>query len=312
MKILYRFFFFLTVAVMLVNNAFAQKILIVNSDNSVHRYEQIANEFKTIVDKNAYRWLDFNAERYSNVDAELKKIIQQENPDIIFCIGTKAYSATREYAKEKVVLFSAVINWRRLGLANNTYGIANELSAAQEISLLKYFFPTIKKIGLIYSDFNHQYLESIKKDAESLGIQIIDQHINTVDDVMNSLTNLLPKIDMFWVISDPVVLENKDSVQQMMDVIKQQQKPIYAYSDTFIKYGAVLTVSPDTGTIGRQSANLLISLKDNKLPAGTVQIPAGSTVVLNMCLVETLKMKFNQDALDSVNKIVNCNEQSNE
>ncbi len=307
----YKILIFLTA--LLVNNSYAQgKILIVNSDSDVYRYKKIAIEFKSVVEKNAYQSIDFNAEHYTNVEAELKKVVQQENPDIIFSIGTKAYSVARNYAKDKAVLFSAVINWRRLGLNDKSYGVANELSPAQEISLLRYFFPAVKKIGLIYSDFNRLYLEEIKKDAAPLGMQIIERHVNNTDDVAAVLEELLPKIDIFWVISDPVVLENKDSVQQMMDLIKQQQKPVYAYSDTFIKYGAILTVSPDTGTIGRQSANLIMSLKDNKIPVGTVQIPAGSNVVLNTCLVEALKIKFNKDALDSVNKIINCDEQNND
>jgi len=37
-----------------------------------------------------------------------------------------------------------------------------------------------------------------------------------------------------------------------------------------------------------------------------VQSPAGSTVTLNKCVLEALRLKFNQDALDSVNKIVGC------
>ena len=288
---------------------FAQssKVLIVNSDNTVYRYENIATEFKKVLQQNTYQWAEFNLNGHANAEVELKQLIQQENPALIYCIGTKAYSLVRNYAPHKKLLFSAVINWRRLDIDEYTYGVANELSSAQEISLLRYFFPTIKTIGLLYNDkFSREYVENIKKDALALNINIINQPINEMQEVNEALNELMPKIDMFWIISDPIVLSSKESVQQIFQTAQQQKKPVYAYSDVYIEQGAVLTVSADIATIGRQSAGLAMMMDKDKVPAGTVQSPAGSTVTLNKCRLDALQLKFNQDALDSVNKIVSC------
>lgn len=288
---------------------FAQpnKVLIVNSDNSVFRYETIATEFKKVVQQNAYQWTEFDLNAHANADVELKQVIQQENPTLIYCIGTKAYLSARNYANNKKLLFSAAINWRRLDIGEGTYGVANELSSEQEISLLRYFFPTLKNIGLLYNDkFSREYVETLKKDALALGINIITQPINDAQEVSEALNELLPKIDMFWIISDPVVLNSKASVQEIFQSAQQQKKPVYAYSDVFIEQGAVLTISADIATIGRQSANLALMINKDKVPEGTVQSPAGSTVTVNKCALDALRFNFNQDALDSVNKIVGC------
>lgn len=290
-----------------VSTGFAQssKVLIVNSDNTVFRYEKIATEFKKVIQQNAYQLTEFNLN--SHAEVELKQLIQQENPELIYCIGTKAYSLARNYAPNKKVLFSAAINWRRLDIGEGTYGVANELASAQEISLLRYFFPTIKKIGLLYNDkFSREYVETIKKDALALDITVISQPINDEKEISEALNELLPKIDMFWIISDPVVLSNKESVQKIFQSAQQQKKPVYTYSDVFIAYGAVLAISADIATIGRQSASLAMMIDKDKVPAGTVQNPAGSTVTLNKCTLDALQLNFNKDALDSVNKIVGC------
>jgi putative ABC transport system substrate-binding protein len=292
-----------------VNTGLAQssKILIVNSDNAVYRYEKIASEFKKVLQQNGYQWAEFNLDTHADAEAELKQLIQQENPGLIYCIGTKAYLLAQNYAANRKLLFSAAINWRRLNIGEKTYGVANELSTAQEISLLRYFFPAVKTIGLFYNDkFSREYVETIKKDALALGINIINQSINDAQDMNDALNELLPKIDMFWIIPDPVVLSSKESVQQILQSARQQKKPVYAYSDVFIEQGAVLAISADIATIGRQSANLALMMDKDKVPAGTVQNPAGSTVTLNKCAVDALQLKFNQDALDSVNKIVGC------
>lgn len=295
--------------VFLVSTGFAQssKVLIVNSDNTVFRYEKMATEFKKVLQQNAYQLTEFNLNSHADAEVELKQLVQQEDPDLVYCIGTKAYSLARNYALHKKLLFSAAINWRRLDIGEGTYGVANELASAQEISLLRYFFPTIKKIGLLYNNkFSREYVETIKKDALALGINVINQPINDEKEISEALKELLPKIDMFWIISDPIVLSNKESVQQIFQLAQEQKKPVYAYSDVFIEQGAVLAVSADIATIGRQSASLAMMINKDKVPAGTVQSPAGSTVTLNKCILDALQLNFNKDALDSVNKIVGC------
>jgi len=295
--------------VFFVSDGFAQsnKILIVNSEETVYRYEKIATEFKKVLQQNAYQWNEFNLDSHANAEAELKQLIQQENPVLIYCIGTQAYSLVRNVAPHKKLLFSAAINWQRLNVGEGTYGVANELSSAQEISLLRYFFPTIKTIGLLYNDkFSREYVETIKKDASASGINIINKPINDAQEIGEALNEMLPKIDMFWIISDPVVLSSKESVQQIFQSAQQHKKPVYAYSDVYIEQGAVLAISADIATIGRQSAGLAMMVDQGKMPAGTVQSPAGSMVTLNKCALDALKLTFNQDALDSVNKIVGC------
>jgi putative ABC transport system substrate-binding protein len=292
-----------------VSTGFAQsnKVLIINSDNSVFRYETIAIEFKKVLQQNAYQWVDFNLNNHVAAEAKLKQLIQQENPELIYCIGTKAYSLARNYADNRKLLFSAAINWRRLDIGQGTYGVGNELSPAQEISLLRYFFPAIKNIGLLYNDkFSREYVETIKKDALALGIHIVNQPINDTQEIGDALDELLPKIELFWIIPDPVVLSSKASVQQIFQSAQRQKKPVYAYSDVYIEQGAVLAISADLATIGRQSANLALMMDKDKVPEGTVQSPAGSTVTLNKCALDALQSGFNQDALDSVNKIVEC------
>lgn len=283
------------------------KVLIVSTDSTVYRHQEIAKEFKAILKQYNYQWIEYDLGGQSDTDYKLKLLIQQEKPNTIYCIGTKAYALAHSYAPDTKLLFSAAINWRRLGITKQSYGVSNELSPSQEISLVRYFFPTIKKIGLLYNKkYSLEYIDTIKQDTASLGVQIIDRQIDNAQEIESALTELLPKVDLFWLISDPVVLTGKESMQQIFQSAKQQNKPVYAYSDIFIQYGALLSVSADMGTIGRQSANLLVMMDADKVPEGTVQIPAGSSVTLNKCVLDALKLNFNRDAMSSINNIVEC------
>lgn len=288
---------------------FAQsnKILIVTSETTVFRYETIATEFKKVLQQNAYQAIEFGLDGRTNSEATLKQLIQQENPALIYCIGSQAYTLVHSLAANKKLLFSGAINWRRLELGEDVYGIANELSSAQEVSLLHYFFPKIKRIGILYNDeFNREYIESIKKEALTSGINVIGKPISDVQEINEALNEVMPQVDMYWIIPDPIVLKNKDSVRQIFQAAQQYNKPVYAYSDVYIEQGAVLSVSADIATIGRQAAGLALMADQGKVPSGTVQSPAGSTVTLNKCVLDTLKLQINQDALDSINNVVGC------
>ncbi len=312
MKIMNFYKVLLLLTALLMSKGFAQpnKVLIINSDNTIYRYQENAVEFKKVLQQNSYQWNEFDiASHAGSTDEELKKLIQKDTSPLIYCIGTKAYSLVRDIAKGKKLLFSAAINWRKLNIGSDTYGVANELSPSQELSLLRYFFPAVKKIGLLYTEqFSNEYVETIKQESAKLGIEIVNQDIEEGEDISSALDNVLSKVDIFWIISDPMVLNNKEAVQKIFQAAKQYKKPVYAYSDVFIEQGAVLAISADVATIGRQSANFVMMIDKHKLPTGTVQIPAGSTVTLNKCAVDALHLNFNQDALDSVNQIINCSE----
>ncbi len=284
------------------------KVLIVNSDNAVFRYEAIAAEFKKNLQLNDYQWTEITIEKNAVADDVLNQLIQEDKHGLIYCLGSEAFSLVDKYAHNKKILFSGIINWQRMKIGEKTNGIANELSANHEMSLQHFFFPMFKNIGVIYSEaFSHEYIENLKKAAVSNGINLISVPDIAEDELSNELQELMPKIDMFWLISDPNVLNSKESVQQIFAAAKQYKKPVYAYSDVYIAQGALLSISIEPITIARQAAGLAIKMDtDDKTPGGVVQYPAGSLITLNKCVLDELKLKFNPDGLNSVYTIKGC------
>jgi putative ABC transport system substrate-binding protein len=297
-----------------VNTSFAQQntILIVSTDGALQRYRQMATEFKSVLQKDNYQLTELNIKMDTDSEAEsqLSQFIENEKPSFIYCIGAKAYLLAKDHTKDIPLLFSAAINWHRLAINDKTYGVANELSPEQELMILRDTFPSVKKIGLLFNnEMNHEYVQMIKQSAATLNIQIVEQSVDraiTKDEISAVLDDLLPTVDLFWIISDPVALDNKEFISQIFLSAKKHKKPVYAYSDVYIKYGAILAATADGATIGRQSANLITMLKNNRIPSERVQNPLGSEITLNLCTVEQLNIDINKYALDSVNKIVNC------
>ncbi len=282
------------------------KILIINSDESVNKYREVKAAFKSQITPYASRIIDFNL-KDAQEPAVLEKLIKDESPDIIYSIGSLAYQLAAQYNGTKPLLFSSVINWERFGRRENNYGVANELSLSQEMSLLRYVLPGLSKIGVIYDpNFNTERIVEARKQTLELGLKLVELKLDSVDDLDKNLETLLSGVDVLWLIADPGVLADKATVEKIFASSAQLKKPIYTYSDAFVNYGASLVIAADTPTMGRQAANLAQSILLHESIKELVQTPAGSTITLNTCQLGKINAGYNEDALDSVNQLVGC------
>ena len=104
-------------------------------------------------------------------------------------------------------------------------------------------------------------------------------------------------------ISDPVILSNKKVLLQVFKDCDLSKIPVFSYNDAFAKQGAVLIVSVDDATIGRQAAGI-----STDVISGTtgekVQYPAGSRIVMNLKKIKEYGLTYEESSLSSVNEII--------
>jgi putative ABC transport system substrate-binding protein len=276
--------------------------LVLNSNAAVKNYESAQAAFTA-------NSLEIRAKINlgdSSVDIDqVKKQIQQVNPDIIYAIGSKAYLLAHEIAEDKKIIFSSVLNWQRLPMSENSYGVSNELSPGMQLMTYRYLFPAVKKIGVIYSErFNKEWLSGAIETAEDVGMEIISTPIAESAELMPALEKLLPEVDVLWLISDPVVLASQESVLKIFSESAAMQKPVIAYAEIFSTLGATLVISADISTMGLQAASLARELLEHKKVLQPVVDPAGSYIMLNMKKVKEYGLDLNNEALGSVNQII--------
>ena len=80
--------------------------------------------------------------------------------------------------------------------------------------------------------------------------------------------------------------------------------PVFTYHDIFAEYGALLIVSVDDATIGRQSARLSNEVLSGGKMEEKIQYPAGSHIILNLKKVKEFDLSYNEEALGIVNQII--------
>lgn len=276
-------------------------IAVINSDSAVKHYALAQKAFTE-------RLLSDIKINVSLADQSADAVMDQmrrTNPRFIYAIGSKAYLLAQEMAEDRTLVFSSVLNWQRLPMSKNVYGVSNELPSGMQLMTYRYLFPELKKIGMLYSErFNKEWIGDVLINAKDVGIEIVGLPITETSELTPALQKLLPQIDAFWLISDPVVLSDRESVLAIFKLGEVQKKPVIAYSDIFIQLGATLSLSADIATMGMQAAAMVNELQQDKEISPRVVEPAGSHIILNMRKVKEYGLQLNQEALGSVNQII--------
>lgn len=254
---------------------------------------------------------------------ELVRQIRTIEPALIFAVGNKAAVVASEAFPDIPILFSMVINWRRLGLQDqeNIAGISLEVPPLSQLTQLKLLVPGISRIGLLYSlETPPEFLTQAHADADTLDLHLIARELvlseqartlwqslqklsptESVLSVWDSLLRLVsPKqlrvlwrevrdeVDVLWMAPDALVYD-EENFRYLAKDAEERKKYFLAYSVNFVKGGALLSISPDYEGIGYQASDLAQRILQGT-PCREIGIvsPINTTLALNTTVAESM------------------------
>jgi putative ABC transport system substrate-binding protein len=287
----------LLASVLLAHTAVAPtgNIIILNSDAGVAKYREVETAFRSSIGRPVV-----SLDVASMSESALRRAIGGRG-DLLYCIGAQAYKSATEMTRGSRIVFSSAINWKRFKRGDDTHVIDNDLPAETQLTLFRHFFPEVRRVGVLYNrTINRQWFTEAEATGRRLGIEVIGYSVSRPSRVDNGLRELTPKVDALWLIPDPVVLDDEETIRIYFDMAHAANRPVFAYSAAFEALKPTLIIAPDMPTIGRQAADIF----QNLTTARDVYFPAGSEVILNLGRVREYGLEFNRDSLDSVNRII--------
>ena len=278
------------------------KIMVINSNASVDKYKVAQEEFTKSISTPVVE-IDLGERKWKI--GEIEDLLYDEYPDLVYCIGTKAYLLANKFISDRNIVFSSVINWRRLSLSQKTYGVSNELNPEMQITLYRYIFPGLKRIGVLYSSkYNKHWFNEAQKAGKEMGVEIIGRSLSKRRNTLPELKGLLKEVDALWLISDPVVMSDKKTLIEVFKQCDANKIPILSYHNAFAEYGAMVIVSVDNPTTGRQAAAISREVLSKDVVRKKVQLPAGSHIILNLKKANAYGLRYGEMALSVVNQII--------
>ena len=254
-------FIILFLLFILLMPAYAEDIAIVmGTDYSV--YQQAVEGFKAKINYSIKEYdMHNNTEEGKKIAQEIKK----ENPKLIFTIGNKATQAIKSEIENTPIVYALVINPYQYGLSGeNICGVSWEVPPLKEFEVLKQIAPKVKKIGVIYNPENYKNLiDEAQNAATQLGFQLIAKPAKSLAEVNETIGELIPQIEAFWMTTDPLVANSEIFRKLIFDTLLNGII-LFSPAENFVEDGAVFSISARFKETGAQAAEIANRVLEGK------------------------------------------------
>jgi len=129
------------------------------------------------------------------------------------------------------------------------------------VNLAQIAFPSIKTLGFMHGDVSAKHTENLRQDAARLKIQLNDVSLQPGRHLAKVLDRLMFGSDAVLALPDPFLF-NRRTVQSLLLASLRRKTPLIAYSESYVKAGALLALYSSPGQIGRHTAELVNCLTE--------------------------------------------------
>lgn len=248
----------------------------------------------------------FNAELAKNKQINLRvnvitlpdteKLVVAENSELVIALGVKALEAASKLKRTTPVLgvftplpaFNSVMAKSRRDLGNFS-AIVLDQPFSRQISLIKYVLPEAQKIGVLLGTTSAQYIEYVREEGEKRGLSILEEKVNQEADLIPQLKKLLDSVDAILAIPDPTIY-SRETAQPILLTSYRYQKPIFGYSQSYVRAGALAAVFSTSKQLAKQAAEIAIKSRPAPSELPPPQLPKYFSIMLNYQVARSLNI----------------------
>lgn len=277
-------------------------ILILRSQNLPQYEEPIASFRDTIGEPT--RIVDLSGSR-SEAELRVRRAIIKETPSAVYALGARAAVLARSMLPSTPMVFSMVVGWSRYELDRGPVtGVSLELPVETLFTRFKLLLPQLGRIGVISSQqTDPQLLEAARAAAKNLKLTLVEECVDTPDDVAGAYRRMHTGIDALWMLPDPTVV-TQASFAYLADRASRDGVAFLGFSENFVRAGALLSVGPSYATMGSQAAVLLSHLIASPSTPPAIQPPLGSELVVNAETARRLGLDLDATAFAMADVVV--------
>ncbi len=234
-----------------------------------------------------------NLEGRSNT-RKIREFLQKEQPSLIICLGMLATTSTLTVEKTRPVLFAMTLDHFRFSESpqENVTGISMEIPPESLFTQFRILAPDIRAIGVPHHPaMPHAYIENAARAAKRLGITLISIEITSPREMLRALKRSALPFDSLWMVPDAKLYnQTTQTLPKLIKFSATNKKPLLAFSESFLKAGALFSISIDYRSLGSQLALLSRRiLEDHVSPKDIPPMPPiGTFTVLNTDVARTL------------------------
>lgn len=189
----------------------------------------------------------------------------------------------------------ASIEAHRKRFAGPLAAIALDQPALRQMALLRYAFPGMRRIGILFgADSQHQQ-SVFERAAQEQGLQLSSYRVEGEASLYPVLQRLLEENDVLLAVPDAAVY-NGGTIQNVLLAAYRQKVPMVGFSAAYVRAGAALGLYSTAQQIGQHTTRVVRNLLAGQSPP-SLQVPADFVVGVNLNVARSLGYRLNEEAL---------------
>ena len=232
--------------------------------------------------------LDFSSDTYkmkvwvaigSRAATQLNSVLPQSSP-LVYCMVADPEKIGFESKRKNVV------------------GVSITKPVQEQFAIMRKAMPDLRSIGMLYRSSSMKSMQTLIEVNAHLPsdwtLEAVD--VDKADSMADAIADLFRgDVGMIWTMADSAIY-NRATVNSLLLASLRQQVPVFGFSGSFVKAGALLGLEADPVLQGEYAASLVVEGLHGKSKA--VSISSGVTLVVNMVVAARLGISLPEDIVD--------------
>lgn len=287
---------------MLPTVLFSAEVAVIKSQDLLP-YDQAVAGFRSVSRANI---AEYNMKGDETTGPGIIEQIRQHKPDAVLAVGVKAAVLAKKQISDIPLVYCVVIDPEKYGLEEgNITGILLEVPINSQFKIFKAAVPTLKRIGVLYDPAKTAGLiHNAQKEANRLGLELVAVEVRSLKEVPATIRSLLPQVQGLWMVPDSTVI-TADSFRLILLATYEKNIPFMAFSESFVKTGALLSLSPDYFQIGKQASKLVDRVIERGIQnRGKAISPETARLTINVKTAKILGFEIPTEVLQTADEII--------
>jgi putative ABC transport system substrate-binding protein len=232
---------------------------------------------------------------------EAEKLEVAENSELVIALGVKALEASAKLKYTTPVLgvfipmpaFNSLLVKSKRDLGNFS-AIVLDQPFARQFSLIKNILPASKKIGVLLGPTSAQYTDLIKDAGEESDLSILVKNVFREADLIPQLKEALATSDALLAVPEPLVY-SRETAQPILLTSYRQQKPIFGYSQSYVRAGALAAVYSSSKQLAKQAAEIALISQQAPSLLPPPQPPKYFSIMINYQVARSLNITLKSE-----------------
>jgi putative ABC transport system substrate-binding protein len=163
--------------------------------------------------------------------------------------------------------------------------------------------PRMKRIGVLYDpEKTGPIVEEARRLAKGLDLELVERRVSSERNLPETLREVITKVDALWLLPDSTVLTD-DSLRFVLSTALDRSVPVIGFSSEFVRNGALIGLSVNSGDIGRQAGAMAKKILNGRSPASAAVSPDRVRFALNLKTARFLGLTLPPDVVNRADEL---------